>query len=56
MIELKAYEDALDAIVCAWIAICALEARAVPFGDETSAIWIPLPIETVGPPITAAAR
>lgn len=39
--ELKAFEDQLDAIVCAWVGICALERRAVPHGDETSAIWIP---------------
>jgi predicted RNase H-like nuclease len=39
--EIKACEDALDAIVCAWIGICALEGRATPFGDEESAIWIP---------------
>lgn len=39
--EMKAYEDALDAIICAWVAICALEERAAPFGDENSAIWIP---------------
>jgi predicted RNase H-like nuclease len=39
--ELKAFEDALDAVVCAWVGIMALEGKAVPFGDETSAIWIP---------------
>ena len=39
---LKAYEDKLDAVVCAWIAISALERRAVPYGDQDSAIWIPL--------------
>jgi predicted RNase H-like nuclease len=39
--EVKAYEDALDAIVCAWIGICVLEGRAQPFGDRSSAIWIP---------------
>jgi predicted RNase H-like nuclease len=39
--ELKAYEDKLDAIICAWVAICALEGRAIPYGDEDSAIWIP---------------
>ena len=39
--EIKAYEDTLDAIVCAWVAICALEGRAMPFGDENAAIWIP---------------
>ncbi|MDW9481847.1 DUF429 domain-containing protein [Sinorhizobium meliloti] len=42
--ELKAFEDMLDAVVCAWVGITALEGRAVPFGDTTSAIWIPLPI------------
>ena len=41
--ELKAYEDTLDAVICAWVAICALEGRATPFGDEDSAIWIPNP-------------
>jgi predicted RNase H-like nuclease len=40
--QIKAYEDALDAIVCAWVGVCALEGRAVPFGDDDSAIWIPL--------------
>jgi predicted RNase H-like nuclease len=39
--ELKAYEDALDAVICVWIAICAIEGRAMPFGDDNSAIWIP---------------
>jgi predicted RNase H-like nuclease len=38
---LKSYEDKIDAVVCAYVAICALEARAVPFGDHESAIWIP---------------
>jgi predicted RNase H-like nuclease len=49
-IELKACEDALDAIVCAWVGICALEGRATPFGDGNSAIWIP------SPPALAASR
>lgn len=39
--EWKSHEDMLDAIVCAWVAICALGGRAVPFGDQVSAIWIP---------------
>lgn len=39
--ELKAFEDMLDAVVCAWVAICALEGRAEPIGDDESAIWIP---------------
>lgn len=39
--ELKSYEDMLDAVVCCWVGICALEGRANPFGDQESAIWIP---------------
>jgi predicted RNase H-like nuclease len=39
--KVKAFEDTLDAIVCAWVAICTLEGRAKPFGDRDSAIWIP---------------
>ena len=42
--DVKACEDMLDAIVCAWVGICALEGRATSFGDETSAIWIPAPM------------
>ena len=49
--ELKAYEDALDAIVCASVAICALDGRAPPFGDEASAIWIPFPMERLDSPL-----
>jgi predicted RNase H-like nuclease len=40
-LEIKAYEDALDAVVCAWVAVCAVEGRAVAFGDDSAAIWIP---------------
>ena len=40
-IQVKAYEDALDAVICAWVAVCALEGRARPFGDKDSAIWVP---------------
>jgi predicted RNase H-like nuclease len=40
-VEVKAYEDALDAVICAWVAVCALEGRARAFGDDQSAIWIP---------------
>lgn len=38
---LKAFEDKLDAIVCAWVGICVIEGRATPFGDQDSAIWVP---------------
>lgn len=37
----KAFEDRLDAVVCAWIGICVLNGTAEPFGDDASAIWIP---------------
>lgn len=40
---LKAFEDCLDAVVCAWVGTCALEGRAIPFGNKDSAIWIPVP-------------
>jgi predicted RNase H-like nuclease len=38
---LKAYEDRLDAVVCAWVAIAALDAKAEAYGDDNSAIWVP---------------
>jgi predicted RNase H-like nuclease len=40
--QLKEFEDMLDAVVCAWVGICALEGRAKAFGDQNSAIWIPI--------------
>jgi predicted RNase H-like nuclease len=39
--EIKAYEDQLDAIVCAWVATRVLDGRAQSYGDKHSAIWIP---------------
>jgi predicted RNase H-like nuclease len=45
--NVKAYEDVLDAIVCAWVGIRALEGRATPYGDDDSAIWIPTPRQSV---------
>jgi len=39
--QLKAFEDMLDAVICAWIGICVYEGTAKPFGDDASAIWIP---------------
>ena len=38
---LKPVEDKIDAIVCAWVGIEILKGRAEPFGDASSAIWIP---------------
>jgi predicted RNase H-like nuclease len=40
--ELKAFEDTLDAVVCAWVGACAMDGRARAFGDELSAIWVPV--------------
>ncbi|WP_249406404.1 DUF429 domain-containing protein [Rhizobium sp. CFBP 13726] len=39
--ELKAFEDALDAVVCAWVGTCVLDGTAKAYGDDRSAIWIP---------------
>jgi predicted RNase H-like nuclease len=41
VIQLKSFEDRLDAVTCCWVAICALEGHSIPYGDENSAIWIP---------------
>lgn len=38
---LKRFEDALDALVCAWVGITFIEGKATPFGDKESAIWVP---------------
>ena len=38
---LKRYEDALDAIVCAWVGACIVDGTAEAFGDESAAIWVP---------------
>jgi len=38
---LKRYEDALDALICAWVGVRYLDRRCTAFGDETAAIWIP---------------
>ena len=39
--ELKRYEDALDALVCAWVGVQYLGGATVPLGDDTAAIWCP---------------
>jgi predicted RNase H-like nuclease len=39
--RLKAHEDKLDAVVCAAVAIAALNGEAVPHGDAEGAIWVP---------------
>ncbi|MBI4828417.1 MAG: DUF429 domain-containing protein [Nitrospinae bacterium] len=39
--HLKRYEDALDALMCAWMGIEYLEDRSRPVGDANAAIWLP---------------
>ncbi len=38
---LKRFEDALDALVCAWVGLQHLHRRTRPYGDHESAIWVP---------------
>ncbi|WP_311273385.1 MULTISPECIES: DUF429 domain-containing protein [unclassified Rhizobium] len=42
--EMKAFEDKLDAVVCAWVGACVLDGTAVAHGDAESAIWVPKPL------------
>ncbi|MBI3966530.1 MAG: DUF429 domain-containing protein [Chloroflexi bacterium] len=46
--RLKALEDALDAAVCAVVALDHLAGRAIAYGDSTSAIWLPQPAPLTG--------
>lgn len=41
--SLKRYEDALDALVCAWVGTRYLDGKAKAYnrGDLTAAIWVP---------------
>ncbi len=39
--RLKAFEDKLDAVVCAAVAIAALNGEAAAHGDAEGAIWVP---------------
>ena len=38
---LKRYEDALDALICAWVGVEFLEGTVSAFGDGSSTIWVP---------------
>jgi predicted RNase H-like nuclease len=40
---LKRYEDALDALVCAWVGVRFAQGGAAAYGDEVAAIWVPEP-------------
>lgn len=37
----KRFEDTLDALVCGWIGMKYLVGEALPYGDNTGAIWVP---------------
>ncbi|MEA1083696.1 DUF429 domain-containing protein [Sphingomonas sp. CD22] len=50
-IAAKAHEDMLDAIVCAWVGVTALEGAADAYGDDDSAIWVPRALPEIGPEI-----
>lgn len=45
---LKRYEDALDALVCAWVGVEYLARRTVPLGDDDAAIWCPRDVVRAG--------
>jgi predicted RNase H-like nuclease len=39
--SLKSYEDALDAVVCAWVGMHFVNGTAAAYGDDVAAIWVP---------------
>lgn len=39
--SLKAFEDRLDAVIAAFAGAMVLDGRAQPYGDATSAVWVP---------------
>ncbi|WP_243312715.1 DUF429 domain-containing protein [Fundidesulfovibrio agrisoli] len=39
--RLKAWEDMLDAAICAWVGACWLDGAATAYGDAASAVWVP---------------
>ncbi len=51
---LKRYEDALDALVCAWVGVEHLAGRTVPLGNDDAAIWCPEDVVRMGTPGPAA--
>ena len=44
--RLKRYEDALDALICAWVGVRYVAGDCSAFGDATAAIWVPEPRES----------
>ncbi len=47
---LKRYEDALDALVCAWVGVEYLAGRTMPLGNDDAAIWCPTDVVRVRDP------
>ena len=39
--SLKRFEDALDALVCGWVAAQFSQGKAIAYGDATGAVWVP---------------
>ena len=37
----KRYEDALDALVCGWVAARFVQGNSMPYGGATAAVWVP---------------
>jgi predicted RNase H-like nuclease len=48
-IELKPYEDKLDALISALVGVCILEGKAEPLGDDDCAIWVPIKLSGAKP-------
>jgi len=46
--HLKKVEDALDALICAWVGVEYLAGRTVPLGDDSAAIWCPVDVVSSG--------
>ena len=51
--RMKRWEDALDALLCAWVGVEFLAGRARPLGDARGAIWSPAP---PSPPVASPER
>ena len=41
-VSLKAAEDAIDAVICAWVGYEHVKGRAESLGDENASIWTPV--------------
>jgi predicted RNase H-like nuclease len=47
--QLKRYEDALDALISAWVGIQYIDGRSNAYGDGKAAIWVPAPPSVLQP-------